>query len=135
MFSISDFHRTLISKLLQIFCSQFQTSIERIPMSLLDPLIRPSKFGNVAEWRSPEGPCWDIAQYPTKLFSSAVKKQQQLNWKEKKRKKKNRCRKYLLKQNITTPNCTTPKHIPCRLSDNKLSKDIKRRREPDASVA
>jgi len=42
-------------------------------MSLLDQLIRPSKFGNVAEWRSPEGPCWDIAQYPTKLLSSAVK--------------------------------------------------------------
>ena len=63
----------VISKLLLILCSQFQTSIERIPMSLLDQLIRPSKFGNVAEWRSPEGPCWDIAQYPTKLLSSAVK--------------------------------------------------------------
>ena len=75
----------VISKLLLIFCSQFQTSIERIPMSLLDPLIRPSKFGNVAEWRSPEGPCWDIAQYPTKLLSSAVKKQQQLKRKKEKK--------------------------------------------------
>ena len=56
-------------------------------MSLLDPLIRPSKFGNVAEWRSPEGLCWDIAQYPTKLLSSAVKTTTTIELKRKKEKK------------------------------------------------
>ena len=39
----------------------------------------------------------------------------------------------MLKQNITTPNCTTPKHIPCRLSETSDDLTKKSKAEVDKS--